>query len=215
MMTTVQEHRFTCPLCGNPFESRLVASTNTFGRLHSDFYREASGAQPVCLFVHTCPGCGYTGFEGDFQPQSFPPEFAQQVAKIITPEVKGKDVGANGHYYLAALCAEWRGASHRELGRIYHMGAWCWRTRGDQEKEWFNLFMAVENFEAALRCGEVPEESRAMYAYIIGDIYRRMGEPDEANAWYGKVPELLKACGGDPKIAEYAERQMKEPKDIF
>jgi len=214
-MTTIQEHRFTCPLCGNVFDSKLIASTNSFGRLHSDFYREASGAQPICLFVHTCQDCGYTGFEGDFQPQTFPPEFSKQVGQIITPEVKGKDVGTNGHYYLAALCAEWRGASHQELGRIYHMGAWCWRTRDDKEKEWFNLFMAVENFEMALQNGEIPQESRAMYAYIIGDIYRRLGEPDEAKMWYGRVPELLKECGGDAKIAEYAERQIKEPKDIF
>jgi uncharacterized protein len=214
-MTTTQTHRFTCPLCGNMFDAEIVTSTNSFGPLHSDFYREASGAQPICLFVHTCTNCGYSGFDGDFQPQSFPPEFAKQVAQVITPEVKRQPIEAGGHYYLAALCAEWRGASAQELGRIYHMGAWCWRMHGDKEKEWFNLFMAVENFEKALRDGQLPEESRAMYAYIIGDIYRRLGEPDEAKAWYKKVPEILKESGGDAKIAEYAERQMKEPKDIF
>jgi len=62
-MTTLQSHKFTCPLCGSSFESRLVTSTDSFGRHHSDLYKEAEGEQPVCYFVHTCPGCGYTGYE--------------------------------------------------------------------------------------------------------------------------------------------------------
>ena len=84
-MTTTMEHRFTCPLCGNMFDSQLITSTNSFGPMHSDFFREASGVQPICLFVHTCSNCGYTGFEGDFEPQSLPPEFAKLVAENVTP----------------------------------------------------------------------------------------------------------------------------------
>ncbi len=54
-----------------------------------------------------------------------------------------------------------------------------------------------------------------MYAYIIGDIYRRLGEADRAKEWYDKAVEMLKVYGGEKQIGEYAERQMKEPKDTF
>jgi uncharacterized protein (DUF2225 family) len=220
-MTTTETHRFTCPLCGNMFDSQLITSTNSFGPLHSDFYREASGMQPICLFVHTCPNCGYTGFEGDFGQQSFSPEFTRLVAEVITPEVKAitldgkRKIDTNGNYYLAALCAQWRGASALELGRIYHMGAWCFRVRGDKDKENFFLARAAEQFEKALAAGQPPKDMYAMYAYIIGDIYRRLGEAGRAKEWYGKAGEMLKAYGGEKQIGEYAERQMKEPKDIF
>ena len=214
-MTTTEAHRFTCPLCGNMFDSQLITSTNSFGPLHSDFYREASGAQPICLFVHTCTNCGYTGFEGDFEPQSFSAEFGQLVAENITPEVKGRPIDVNGNYFLAALCAQWRGASAQELGRIYHMGAWCCRMRGDGAKEKFYLERAAENFEKALEAGQPAPEARAMYAYLVGDICRRLGEAGRAEEWYGRVEGMLNATGGEAKIGELAERQMREPQNIF
>ncbi len=214
-MTTTEEHRLTCPLCGNMFDTQLITATNSMGPLHSDFYREASGKQPICLFVHTSPNCGYTGFEGDFEPQSFTPEFARLVAENITPEVKDKKIDLHGNYFLAALCAQWRGASAQELGRIYHMGAWCCRSRGEKDREKFYLERAAENFERALEAGQPSPDMRAMYAYIIGDIYRRLGQTDQAKEWFGKVAEMLKAFGGEPKIGELAESQMKEPGDIF
>ncbi len=214
-MTTIETHRFTCPLCGNMFDSQLVTSTNSFGRLHSDFFREAAGAQPICLFVHTCTNCGYTGFEGDFEPQPFTPDFTHLVAETITPEIKKHKIETNGNYYLAALCAQWRGASALELGRIYHMGAWCSRVRGDGEKEKFYLARAAESFEKALAAGQPSPDMRALYVYVVGDICRRLGEPDRAKEWYSRVAGTLEAYGGDRQIGEYARRQMEKPEDLF
>jgi uncharacterized protein (DUF2225 family) len=214
-MTTIQPYGFTCPQCGNHFESQIVISTNSMGRLHSDLYREASGAQPVCYFVHTCPGCGYTGYEGDFQPQEFGPLFKGLLAQSVTPEVEDRKIDTNGNFYLAALCAEWRGAPPSVLARIYHMGAWCCRMRGDGEKEKFYLGKAAEFFEVALAKAGAPEENVAMFTYLLGDIYRRLGEAEKAKSYYGRVEQALKEFGGDPGIAEFARRQLKEPSDYF
>lgn len=214
-MTTLEPHTFTCPLCGNMFESQIVASTNTFGRFHSDFYREAQGEQPVCHFVHSCTNCGYTGYEGDFQPQNFTTQFRRAVAENITPEVKDKKFEACGNFFLAALCAEWRGAPPQTLARIYHMGAWCSRMRNDREKENFYLGKAIEYFERALVTNQTPGESRALFTYLIGDLYRRLGIEEKAAEWYGKVEAELKMNGGDPKILEFARRQMSGPSDII
>lgn len=214
-MTTIQPHDLTCPLCGSIFESNIVMSTNSFGRLHSDFYREASGAQPICYFVHTCTNCGYTGFEGDFQPQHLSADFRRLVAENITPEVKARSINVNGNYFLAALCAEWRGATPQSLARIYHMGAWCSRIQGDKDRERFYLGKALEYFEKALEAGEPSAENRAMFVYLVGDLYRRLGDTARANEWYGKVEQAIKENGGDPKIIEFAKRQMLAPSDIF
>lgn len=213
-MTTLQPHTFTCPLCGNMFETTLVISSNSFGPLHSDFYREASGSQPVCNFAHTCPNCGFSGFDGDFQPESFTEEFRQKVTDIITPEVKARQIESNGHYYLVALCAEWQGASPLALGRIYQMGAWCHRTKKEAEKEKFFLSRAAEYFEAGLEAGEASPENKALYTYIVGDIHRRLGDSARAAEWYRKAIEMAKS-GGDPKMAEIAEKQLSGPEDIL
>lgn len=214
-MTTIQPQKFTCPLCGNVFESPIVISTNSFGKLHSDLYKEAAGAQPVCYFVHTCPGCGYTGYEGDFEPQDFNFVFKDLVEQNITPEVKTRKVDLYGHFYLAALCAEWRGAPAYVLARIYHMGAWCCRIRGGKDKEKFYLGKAAEYFEKALSSSDTPKENIAIFTYLVGDLHRRLGEAEKAKEWYGKVEQAIKECGGDSKILEFARRQLKEPSDIF
>jgi hypothetical protein len=214
-MTILQTLKFTCPLCGNVFESRIVESTNSFGRLHSDLYREAEGVQPICYFVHTCPGCGYTGYEGDFQPQEFNAVFKDLVAGNITPEVKDRKIDTNGNFYLAALCAEWRGAPLHTLARIYHMGAWCCRIRGEKEKEKFYLFKAAEYFEKALSSYEAPPEEIALFTYLVGDLYRRLGDTEKAREWYEKVEQAIKNNGGEPKMLEFARRQLSGPSDIF
>ena len=214
-MTTVQEQKLTCPLCGNVFSSQIVISTNSFGRLHSDLYKEAEGVQPVCLFVHTCGNCGYSGYEGDFQPQEFTEVFRDLVAGNITPEVKGRKLEAAGKFYLAALCAEWRGVPPETLARIYHMGAWCCRTRGEKEKEDFYLRRAAEYFEMALECGGARGEDAALFTYLVGDLYRRLGDAGKAREWYNRVEQALKDKGGEPKVLEFARRQLSGPADIF
>jgi uncharacterized protein (DUF2225 family) len=214
-MTTLQPHKITCPLCGNTFESPIITSTNSFGRLHSDLYKEASGEQPVCYFVHTCPGCGYSGFEGDFEKQDFSFVFKDLVERNIAPEIKDKMAGTYGNYYLAALCAEWRGAPAYVLARIYHMGAWCCRVRGDKDKEKFYLGKAAEYFEKALSSGDTPRENIAIFTYLAGDLHRRLGEAEKAKGWYGKVEGAIKENGGDPKIGEFARRQLTSPSDFF
>jgi len=197
------------------FESQIITSTNSIGKLHSDLYKEAAGAQPICYFVHTCTNCGYTGFDGDFQPQDFTPLVRGMVGENITPEVKDRKIDTNGNFYLAALCAEWRGAPMATLARIYHMGAWCCRIRNEPVKEKFYLGKAAEYFEKALVPGEDPKESAAMFTYLIGDIYRRLGEGEKAKEWYGRVEQAIKVNGGEPKILEFARRQLTDPSDIF
>ncbi len=214
-MTTLQTHKFTCPLCGNAFESKLVTSTDSFGRHHSDLYKEAEGEQPVCYFVHTCPKCGYTGYEGDFGPQRFDQDFRGQVEKLIAPEVKDRQIDTNGNFYLAALCAGWRGAPPYVVGRIFHTGAWCYRIKGDKDKELFYLQEALTHFEMALRRDDTPKEARAVYTYLVGDIYRRLGDPERAKEYYRKVDKELKEHGGEAKIGEFARRQLESPSDYF
>jgi hypothetical protein len=54
-----------------------------------------------------------------------------------------------------------------------------------------------------------------MFAYLVGDLNRRIGNEEKAKEWYGKVESEVKANGGDPKIVEFAKRQMTDPADIF
>ena len=214
-MTTIDPQKFTCPNCANVFESPVVTSTNSFGKLHSDLYKEADGAQPVCYFVHTCPNCGYSGYEGDFEPQELNFVFKDLVEQNITPEVRSRKIETNGHFYLAALCAEWRGATPHVLARIYHMGAWCCRLRGEAEKEKFYLGKAIEYFERSLASNDAPKESRAVFTYLIGDLYRRLGDAEKAKDWYGKVEQAIKENGGESGIADFARKQLMGAADFF
>jgi len=92
--------------------------------------------------------------------------------------------------------------------------------KGEKEKERFYLGRAAEYFERALSIGntpkdDTPKENAAIFTYLLGDIYRRLGEAEKAKEWYGRVERTIKERGGDPKILEFARRQMTEPSDIF
>ena len=74
---------------------------------------------------------------------------------------------------------------------------------------------AIEHFEKALRATEVPEDSVAVITYLVGELYRRIGEESYAHLWFDRVPEV---AGQNPKaqwVIDLALQQKTDPKETL
>jgi hypothetical protein len=74
---------------------------------------------------------------------------------------------------------------------------------------------ALEYFERAMELKEVSASEIGVYAYLIGELHRRVGEIGATETWFDRV---AKATKGDPKqqwLVELAIQQKTDPKEFI
>jgi len=215
-MTALRQIELCCPSCGNEFNSQAVVSTNAFGGKRTDFHERAAGMQPLPYQVHMCDRCGYSGTERDFTDQTdISPLVREHVWSELSPYV-GSPVSGSEKYEAAAKVAEWQGADSRYVGDLWLRAAWCCVDEGDIEAERYYRRHAAWAFEQALeQYDSVPHEERAVLVYLVGELWRRIGDVRQANAWFDAVPEEVTDPSGQRWVLEVAKRQQTDPREWF
>jgi uncharacterized protein (DUF2225 family) len=214
-MTTQLDIELRCPNCNDLFDSKSLMSTNTFGKKTTDFYNQTYGSSPLPLLIHTCPTCGYTGNLGEFENIKIEKRIKDLIAKNITSLVKNEDIFPGRQYEYAAWIASWSGSASIEIGRLYHMAAWCCYDDGRKEKENDYRKKAIEYFTRALEKDEVKDYQIIFLSYLIGELYRRVGELENANFWFERV---INVVGEDPnlqRMIKLADQQKNNPKEYI
>lgn len=219
-MTALRRIELHCPSCGHEFESQAVVSTNAFGGKRTDFHERAAGTQPLPYQVHMCNQCGYSGTERDFTDQTdISPLVREHVWSELSPRVAtGETLAMSGSekYEAAAKVAEWQGADPRYVGDLWLRAAWCCVDEGDSEAERYFRRHAAWAFEQALEFYDsVPREERAVLAYLVGELWRRIGDVRQANAWFDLVPDEVVDPDQQRWVLEAARRQQTEPREWF
>jgi len=203
-MTRTQRIRLTCPSCGAEVDHTAVMSTTTYGQ-DTDFRPLSAGIPPRAVTMSSCHRCGFTGSEDDF-PGSLSPTVAAQIAGMERPD------DAAGRWAAAALIAHWRGRPDEDVGFRYLNAAWCvLDDGGDLPRERGYRRKAIEHFERHLRSDVVA--GRAELTYLVGELYRRVGETSPAHEWFDRAVAL---AGGDPSLgwlAQLARQQKTAPQD--
>lgn len=215
-MTTLRDVRLRCPVCARSFKSREVVSSNGFGGKRTDFQVRAAGEQPTQYLVHLCPICGYAGrtelFAEDARPTS---AVIERVWSELSPRLTAEPVTGSEKLEFAAKVALWSGASASELGDLYLRAAWCCVDEGDIEAERFFRRHAAWSFADAL--GEwdgVDSTERALLTYLVGELWRRIGDDRQANEWYDRVSG--EAVSTEQQwLIRLAKQQKKDPRDWF
>jgi uncharacterized protein (DUF2225 family) len=215
-MTTFREVDLNCPCCGNRFESSTWGSTNTLGQETTDLYQYARGYQPLPLYIHTCDRCGYTGYRDDFQETEISEKVKELIKEKLTPLAMDEEAFPGQRYECAAWIAEWREIPSLAIGNLYLRAAYCCCVYDEnREDESRYRRQAIKHFENAIQKKEVPEDQIAAYTYLIGELYRRVGERENAGVWFDQVPELV---GQDPEkewLVKAANQQKTDPKEFF
>jgi uncharacterized protein (DUF2225 family) len=216
-MTTLQQIELTCPVCETHFRSQAVVSTNSFGGKRTDFHERAAGTQPLPYLVHMCHRCGYTGAERDFTDEAdVSPMLREQVWTELAPQIAKPTVLGSEKYEAAAKVAEWQGMEPRHVADLLLRAAWCCVDEGDVEAERFFRRKAAWAFERSLDGFDgVSQEERAVLTYLVGELWRRVGDQRRARQWFDQVPQEVSDGATQQWVIDAARQQRDCPREWF
>ena len=216
-MTTLNLIDLTCPVCENAFRSQTVIATNAFGGKRTDFHERAAGMQPLPYFVHLCTHCGYAGVERDFAEEiDLGATIRDRVWSELAVSLRHELPSGSLKYDHAAKVAEWQGNEPRYLADLYLRAAWCCVDERDTEAErYFRRKAAVRFAEALDGFDGVSAEERAVITYLIGELWRRIGDDAQARSWYDRVPNEVTEPDAQAWVLEVAQQQRLSPREWF
>lgn len=216
-MTTLELIELTCPVCDTTFRSQNVVATDSHGGKRTDFHEQVHGMQPLPYFMHLCTRCGYAGVTADFSSGvTISDEVRENVWKRLAPALEAELPTGSLKYGHAALIAEWQGCEPRYLADLNLRAAWCCVEESDIEAERYFRRKAVGNFMEALSdFGSVPMEERAVITYLIGELWRRIGDERKAAEWFDRVMEEITNPSEQGWVLLTAYQQKTDPLEWF
>lgn len=216
-MTTLRTIELQCPACETQFHSQAAALTSyRFGAKQTDFREPAFAAQALAYQMHTCTHCGYTGAEQDFAPgAAIPASVVDHVLADLSAPT-GDAISGSEKYDAAAKVAKWQGAEPRYIADLLLRAAWCCIDEGDEEAERYYRRLAAWKFEEALEAFQgVAGEERAVITYLVGELWRRVGNEAKSAAWFDRVGAEIVDVASQQWIVDAARQQKVEPRDSF
>jgi len=216
-MTTLQQIELRCPVCETQFRSQAVVSTNSFGGKRTDFHERAAGTQPLPYLVHTCAECGYSGGEPDFAEEvGAGPMLKEHVWNELAPVVRSANLTGSEKYEAAAKVAVWRSAGTRRVADLFLRAAWCCVEEGDVEAERYFRRKAAWAYEEALTAyDEIASAERAVITYLVGELWRRVGDVALAASWLDRVPGEITDAVAQKWVLDTARQQRDQPREWF
>jgi uncharacterized protein (DUF2225 family) len=216
-MTTLQQIELRCPVCDTRFRSQAVVSTNSFGGKRTDFHERAAGTQPLPYLVHMCSRCGYAGSERDFTEEAeVSTTLKEHVWNELAPQLTCGTVCGSEKYESAAKVGEWQSVEPRQIADLLLRAAWCCVDEGDIEAERFFRRKAAWAFERALNSYDgVPREERAVLTYLVGELWRRVGDTKQATDWFNRVPAEIMDQSSQQWVLDAARQQRDCPREWF
>ncbi len=192
--TTIWPSRFTCPNCGRVYQDCVIMSTNTFGGWDSEFRAYALGFDPLGMLVHTCPKCGCPDRDSlglDDHARLSRREKARIRSLLLDycrrQRLKPKDFTPSHGYAVLAEILRLRGCPERASAAAYLKAAWVADDLEHFPRAVACRLKAAHYFQQALEKQEIEAEDVPEYHYLIGEIYRRAGNFDQALAWFDRV----------------------------
>jgi uncharacterized protein (DUF2225 family) len=163
-----------------------------------------------------CLECGYSGGERDFDAEGeVSPLLKEHVFNELAPSVSISPAGS-AKYEAAAKVARWQGVDARSIADLLLRAAWCCVDEDDVEAERYFRRHAAWTFEQALSGYDcVPADERAVLTYLIGELWRRIGDLKQSRTWFDKVPDEVVDMDTQYWIVAAAEQQAINPQEWF
>ena len=94
--------------------------------------------------------------------------------------------------------------------------SWCCVDEGDIEAERFFRRKAAWMFEHALESYDgVAQEERAVLTYLVGELWRRVGDARLASAWFNRVETEVSDPSTQQWVIDAARQQRDCPREWF
>jgi len=213
-MTTVREIALRCPVCATWFQSAAMDQASGYARTSTDFHRRIDGAEPVAYEVDLCTACGFAGPRDDFasDPVSATSAAALEAREATTSTVA--NVTASEKYEAAAARAASSGEGRGIVADLLLRAAWCCVHERDPEAERFFRRGAARAYELALaQYDDVPRSKRAEVTYLVGELWRRVGDDVRAREWLERVAEEVVDEEAQDWLVRLAAQQRDKPRE--
>lgn len=214
-MTTIRKAHMKCPCCRRRFPTRILTSTNNGGSYSTDLHVRAAGLQPLEFIIHTCTRCGYSGSGCDFDDPRPSADLEALVYENIRPLIRKERPHSARKYEYAAWIANWRGDPYWKVGELYLRAAWRCEDLGWKDQERHYRLKAIGHLEVAVLIDKLPGTDRAKYSYLIGENYRRIGDPARAAVWFERAIDVAAQDGELKWLLDLALQQKTAPKEFI
>jgi uncharacterized protein (DUF2225 family) len=218
-VTTLKPIDLTCPNCEWTFFSDAAVSSNGQRRKRTDFHVTSNGVgvPSITYGVHLCDSCGFAGPESWFNGEGHVSEdLRRRVWDELAPHIARGPLPPSEKYEFAAKVATWVGVSPRQVGDLWLRAAWCSVDEGDIEAERFYRIRAARCFEEALGIYQgLDLDERAVITYLIGELWRRIGDSRRAAAFFGMVPYEVTDAQSQGWLVRWAKQQQDDPREWF
>jgi uncharacterized protein (DUF2225 family) len=216
-MTVLETIRLSCAVCSDDVISTKVVATRRSVRIRTDFHESSADAPALHYLVHMCARCGYAGTEEEFSTGAVNPAVREHVWDELAPNAfEGAQMGS-AKFEAAAKIAIWQGAEPRKVGDLFLRAAWCCVDEGDVEAERYFRRLAAWQFEASLEDDDedVALDERPVLTFLVGELWRRIGDRKLAGQWFSRVPDELTNPRCQGWIVDAARQQRDDPREWF
>jgi len=170
-----------CPYCGSNFNSVQVSSWIDTGMRNTELRQDFAGTAPQMeqYAICTCPACGKSDWTSQFQPINEPAVLNQAG---LTPHLQ---------FRSAAVSAQQDKNDFYNAGILYLYAAWCADdSRAFPQAQEYRR-CAIQSFLQSLTDVSCPINERATVEYLIGELYRRIGDFNNAVSYLNSsLPHL-------------------------
>ncbi|HEY9072214.1 MAG TPA: DUF2225 domain-containing protein [Candidatus Ozemobacteraceae bacterium] len=191
-MTRLASQHFSCPTCKSEFDAEIVESVSHQGQ-DSDFFPHYLGDDPLEHFLVSCPTCGYCAYPDDYQPTSeAQPVTIQRIREIQDHPIMKKLPKLAQAYYLAGKLYEDQNRNPYHIGNLYLRGSWVCRKIENRKAEIEMQQLAVKFLRFSVERSTVSNPDNVpVVTYLVGELYRRLEDKNQAREWFGSVEEVL------------------------
>lgn len=209
-MTTLSAIKLNCPICGDTFSSGRIGSCG-YASKRTDFRPNYWGMNPVKYFYHLCPHCGFCASEDFFGKKILNSELIRQI-KELGPLKEDK---LSSKLERAAICLELMVATgYLSLNSFEFASSWrepYWWAEDESDIKKFGKIV-INYLTKAFEEHSIPEENTHFFQYLIGEIYRRIGDPKKAHEYFDLVLSSLK-YDEENQIYKLAYQQKTTPQE--
>lgn len=211
----------TCPICNHAFKLHTPKSTvSALVRRDADFCPYYEGPNPLFYSVWVCPACGFAALKDHFRTVEEKEANALRTELAEYSDHRRYDFNKEERTLFAAMLSFQLAVRSYQIRKtpaeirasLLLRLSWLCRYGNDRKRESQYLTQARALYEEAYGHGLArgARVSEAQVAFLIGEIYRRLGKGQEAVEWF------LRAIKGDPEKGDtyrMAREQIYETKE--
>ncbi|KAA0545430.1 DUF2225 domain-containing protein [Bacillus sp. BGMRC 2118] len=196
-MDILFDKKVTCMACDYHYTTKKVRSRFIRAlRSDSDFcsYYADEENSPLLYYVSVCPCCGFS--VSDEFSTYFAPGTLEAIKQSITSQWNNRSYGekrtpatAVEAYKLGILSATLKRERNIVLAGLYMRLVWIYRKEENHAQEMRFMKLAVSEYVKSYSNGDYQDTdmSDLKIAYLIGDLYRRLGDDKLAMTYLSRV----------------------------